>query len=88
MIRGYDALVKAGRASFEKNPQPRKATSIISDYRIRQQGSTVFVSCLEVETLADSTQSRVHKAMYLEKQNGDWKIVGNLFSIEPVEKSK
>lgn len=88
MIRGYNDVAKGVKTSIEKNPQTSKDTGVISDYRIRQQGNTAFVTCIQIETAPDGTQTQWNKAEYLEKQNGEWKIVGNLFRSEPVVKSK
>lgn len=88
MIRGYERAAKGAKAGIEKNPQPEKNTGVISDYRIRQQGNTAFVSCIQIETQPDGAQTQWNKALYLEKLNGEWKIIGNLFRSEPVVKQK
>ena len=88
MARGYDSVANGLKTSIEKNPQPSKNTGVFSDYRIRQQGNTAFVTCIQIETAPDGTQTKWNKAEYLEKQNGEWKIVGNLFRDEPVTKTK
>lgn len=88
MIRGYNDVAKGLKTTINKNPQPLKSTGVFSDYRIRQQGNTAFVTCIQVETQPDGTKTQWNKAEYLEKQNGEWKIVANLFRDEPITKSK
>ncbi len=86
MTRGYDEVAKALKAFLEKLPEPSKAKTVIADYRIRQRGNTAFVSSIQLDTAPDGTQTRWNKVNYLEKLNGEWKIIGDLFRSEPVAK--
>ena len=79
--RGYDGLAD----TYRKNagtPQksPNKLTT--SDYLYRIVDNTAFVTYIETFTKPDGTASKMHKADYLEKISGQWKLIGNFWSPE------
>ena len=79
--RGYAAVVAAYQKEFasgQKSPD-KLATR---DYRYRITGNTAFVTYVETYTKPDGTMSTVHKANYLEKENGHWKLIGNFWIPE------
>lgn len=87
-IRGYQAVTNAYRKeltadSFKKSPD--KLTT--GNYLYRIVGNTAFVTYIETFTKPDGTvDSRYHKANYLEKENGQWKMIGNFWM--PEQKAK
>lgn len=86
-IRGYQAVADGYRKvlnadSFKKSPD--KLTT--GDYRFRIVGNTAFVTYIETQTAPDGKVSRTHKANYLEKENGQWKMIGNFWT--PEQKAK
>ena len=79
--RGYDGLAD----TYRKNagtPQksPNKLTT--SDYLYRIVDNTAFVTYIETFTKPDGTASKMHKADYLEKISGQWKLIGNFWAPE------
>lgn len=79
--RGYDAVAAAYRKEFANgHKSPDKLTA--HDYRYRIVGDTAFVTYIETYTKPNGTVSNVHKAAYLEKENKDWKLIGNFWIPE------
>ncbi len=82
-IRGYQAVTDiyishVNADSFEKSDD--KLTT--ADYRFRIVGNTAFVTYIETDTAPDGTAKRTHKVNYLEKENGQWKMLGNFWMPE------
>lgn len=82
-IRGYQAVADAYRKhinadSFKKNIS--KLTT--GDYRFRIVGTTAFVTYIETVTAPNGTIERTYKFNYLEKENGQWKMMGNFWMPE------
>jgi hypothetical protein len=88
MIRGYNKLESFGKEFFRENPEPLNYKKEFIDYKIRTNGNTAFVSCIEIVTQPDGTKDRIYKADYLEKINKEWKIIGHFFGQEPTEAKK
>ena len=84
--RGYEQVADGYRKVLASLP---KGTSKVttSDYRYRIMGNTAFVTYIETYTKPDGTVAgRTHKANYLEKEGGQWKMIGNFWM--PEEKAK
>lgn len=84
--RGYEQVANGYRKVLADLP---KGTSKVatSDYRYRIVGNTAFVTYIETHTKPDGTMdSRYHKANYLEKEGGQWKMIGNFWM--PEQKAK
>ena len=79
--RGYDAVVVAYRKEFAK-AQKSPDKLLTKDYRYRIVGNVAFVTYIETYTKPDGSISTVHKASYLEKENGPWKLIGNFWIPE------
>ncbi|CAN5392643.1 hypothetical protein BH23BAC1_BH23BAC1_44840 [soil metagenome] len=83
MIRGYNTLESFGKEFFRDNPEPLNYTREYIDFKIRTNGNTAFVTCIEIVTQPDGSKDRIYKADYLEKINKEWKIIGHIFGQEP-----
>lgn len=83
MVRSYDKLAEFGKTFFQNNPVSSKGLGEITDYQIRINGNSAFVTFLQLNTKPDGSKERYHKADYLEKIEGEWKIIGHLFGQEP-----
>ncbi len=86
-VRGYQAVTGGYRSvinadSFKKSED--KLTT--ADYLFRIVGNTAFVTYIETDTAPDGTAKRTHKANYLEKENGQWKMLGNFWTPEVLAK--
>lgn len=80
--RGYEQVADGYRKVLADLP---KGTSKVttSDYRYRIVGNTAFVTYIEIYTKPDGTVAgRNHKANYLEKEGGQWKMIGNFWMPE------
>lgn len=80
--RGYEQVADGYRKVLADLP---KGTSKVttSDYRYRIVGNTAFVTYIETYTKPDGTVAgRTHKANYLEKEGGQWKMIGNFWMPE------
>jgi|SRR5688572_1343532 len=64
-------------ASYKKNPN--KNSWVFSDWRIRINGNSAFVTCTQTTTTPTGAKILVFKSDYLEKYNGDWKILDHRF---------
>lgn len=79
--RGYEATTALYRKEFANGQKsPDKLTT--EAYRYRIVNTTAFVTYVETYTKPDRTVSKVHKANYLEKQQGQWKLIGNFWIPE------
>ena len=80
--RGYEQVADGYRNVLADLPKgTNKVTT--SDYRYRIVGNTAFVTYIETYTKPDGTvDSRYHKANYLEKEGGQWKLIGNFWMPE------
>ncbi|MBO0938960.1 nuclear transport factor 2 family protein [Fibrella sp. HMF5335] len=79
--RGYDAVAAAYRKEFANGQKsPDKLTT--KAYRYRIVGKAAFVTYIETYTKPDGTSRTSHKAGYLEKENGRWKLIGNFWIPE------
>ena len=83
MVRNYDKLAKFGKNFFKNNPEPTQELFEFTDYQIRINGTSAFVTYLQTNTNQDGTKQRYHKAEYLEKIEGEWKMIGHIFGQEP-----
>ncbi len=79
--RGYDAVAAAYRKEFA-NAQKSPDKLATKDYRYRIVGNVAFVTYVETYTKPDGTFRTSHKADYLEKENGHWKLIGNFWIPE------
>ncbi len=87
MIRSYDKLASFGKEYFAKRSAPAKSVAAFTDSQIRLNGNSAFVTCVQTNTGANGAKDRFHKADYLEKINGEWKMIGHFFSAEPKPES-
>lgn len=79
--RGYEGVADGYRKVLGSLPKgTNKLTTDAYLYQI--VGNTAFVTYIETYTKPDGTASNIHKADYLEKENGQWKIVGNFWMPE------
>ena len=79
--RGYDAVAAAYRNEFANGQKsPDKLTTGAYQYRI--VGKVAFVTYIETYTKPDGTRNISHKAGYLEKEKGQWKLIGNFWITE------
>lgn len=77
-IRGYEAVANAYRKAVTGAKRDEKLTT--DDYRYRIVGNTAFVTYIETYTKPDGTVSKTsNKANYLEKENGQWKMISNFW---------
>lgn len=83
MVRNYDNLASFGRDYFPKSPVPSAQVAEFTDYQMKINGNSAFVTCVQINTEPDGSKARFHKADYLEKINGEWKMVGHFFGQEP-----
>jgi hypothetical protein len=79
MIRGYDELAALGKKIFPPSPKPSKQTFTFENFQFRIHGNTAFTTYLQTDTREDGKQIRYQKAEYLEKINGEWKMIGHFF---------
>ncbi|GAB3885832.1 Cif family virulence factor [Spirosoma agri] len=79
--RGYEAMTALYKKEFA-NGQKSLDKLTATTYRFRIVNNTAFVTYIEVYTKPDGTVSKVHKANYLEKEQGQWKIIGNFWIPE------
>ena len=80
MTIGYKA-VKANAEQVIKNydGQPNPNTWSFAEWDIRVNGKTAFASCLQTTQTAEGTFIDVFKSDYLEKIDGEWKIVDHRY---------
>ncbi|WP_373497222.1 hypothetical protein [Aquiflexum sp.] len=83
MLRSYDKLAKFGKDFFPADPVPASGVNEFTDYQIRINGTSAFVTSVQINTNPDGIIQRFHKADYLEKIDGEWKMIGHFFSVEP-----
>lgn len=80
--RGYDKVADAYRKVLSSNPKSANKLTT-GDHRYRIVGNTAYVTYIETFTAPNGkVDSRFHKANYLEKENGQWKILGNFWLAE------
>ncbi len=79
--RGYDAVAEAYRKSLGSIPKDNSRLTT-DGYRFRVAGNTAFVTYREIMTRPDGTAKTYDKANYLEKENGQWKMIGNFWMPE------
>lgn len=84
--RGYEGVVDGYRKVL--GGLPKGTNKLTTDaYLYRIVGNTAFVTYIETFTKPDGTvDSRYHKANYLEKEGGQWKMIGNFWM--PEQKAK
>ena len=87
MTIGYKAI-KANAENVIKNynGKPNPNTWSFADWDIRVNGNTAFASCLQTTKTAQNTYIDVFKSDYLEKINGEWKIVDHRYFHAPERK--
>ncbi|MEX2565582.1 MAG: nuclear transport factor 2 family protein [Cyclobacteriaceae bacterium] len=83
MVRSYDKLAELGIQVFQDNPVSSTESFEFTDFNIRVNGTSAFVTYLQTNTQQDGTKDRYHKAEYLEKIDGEWKMIGHFFAKEP-----
>ncbi|MCY7353419.1 MAG: nuclear transport factor 2 family protein [Cytophagaceae bacterium] len=86
-IRGHEAVKAKYREVINRvksDKSPDKSTT--GEYLYRIVGNTAFVTYVETRTKPDGTAVRTHKANYLEKEAGQWKMIGNFWM--PEQKAK
>lgn len=83
MLRSYDKLAEFGKIFFRDNPVSSTDSFEFSDFQIRINGTSPIVTYLQTNTNKDGTKERYHKGEYLEKIEGEWKMIGHLFAQEP-----
>jgi len=64
-------------ANYKKNPNTN--TWAFSEWKIRINGNSAFVTCTQTTNTPKGGQILVFKSDYLEKYNGNWKIVDHRF---------
>ena len=79
--RGYEAMVASYRKEFA-NGQKSSDKLTTEAYQYRLVNNTAFVTYIETYTKVNGDVSKVHKANYLEKQQGNWKLIGNFWIPE------
>lgn len=87
-IRGYQAVTDGYRKELKADSFKKSTDKLTTgDYRYRIVGNTAFVTYVETFTKPDgAVDSRYHKANYLEKEGGQWKMIGNFWM--PEQKAK
>lgn len=81
-IRGYQAVADAYKRQVKAGSKKSDDKLTTADYRFRIVGNTAFVTYIETDTAPDGTAKRTHKVNYLEKENGQWKMLGNFWMPE------
>ena len=78
-LRGYEDVTSTYRKAMAgATKKDEKLTT--NDYRYRITGNTAFVTYIETYTKPDGSLSRTtNKANYMEKENGQWKMVSNFW---------
>jgi hypothetical protein len=87
MTIGY-AAIKAGaeRVIQNYNGKANLNTWTFANWDIRVNGKTAFASCVQTTKTAQGTFIDVFKSDYLEKINGEWKIVDHRYFHAPERK--
>lgn len=85
-IRGYQAVTDIYRSHINADRKKKDEKLTTADYRFRIVGNTAFVTYIETDTAPDGTAKRTHKVNYLEKENGQWKMLGNFWMPEVLAK--
>ncbi len=83
MVRSFDKLSEFARDFFPNNPVSSPGVDEFMDYKFRINGTSAFVTSIQINTQPDGSKVRYHKADYLEKINGEWKMIGHFFAQEP-----
>ncbi|HSJ69364.1 MAG TPA: nuclear transport factor 2 family protein [Anditalea sp.] len=83
MVRGYDELAEIGKKVFSENLESSFESFEFTDFKIRINGTSAFVTYNQTNSLKDGTKVRYYKAEYLEKINNEWKMIGHIFLQEP-----
>ena len=83
MLRSYDKLAEWGERFFLANPVSSTASFEFTDFQIRINGTSAFVTYLQTISTKEGKKVRIHKGEYLEKIESEWKMIGHLMGIEP-----
>ena len=82
-IRNYDKLAEFGKRFMLANPVSSPEPFEFTDFQFRINGTSAFVTYLQTNTKKDGSKQPYYKADYLEKINGEWKIIGHYFVQQP-----
>ena len=84
MTIGYAAIkASAERVIQNYNGKQNPNTWTFADWDVRVNGKTAFASCVQTTKTGQGTFIDVFKSDYLEKVNGDWKIVDHRYFHAP-----
>jgi hypothetical protein len=87
MTIGYAAVrVNAEKIIQSYHGQSNPNTWSFANWDIRVNGNTAFASCVQTTKTAQGTFIDVLKSDYLEKINGEWKIVDHRYFHTPERK--
>lgn len=87
MTIGYEAVkANAQKVIANYNGRPNPNDWSFANWDIRVNGNTAFASCVQTTKTATNTYIDVFKSDYLEKINGDWKIVDHRYFHSPERK--
>lgn len=87
MTIGYEAIrANAQKVIGNYNGTPNPNTWSFAGWDIRVNGLTAFASCVQTTKTARVTYIDVFKSDYLEKINGEWKIVDHRYFHAPERK--
>ena len=78
-ILNYDEIKVAAENIIKNNLYPKGATEY-TDWNVKINGNSAFVTEKQVNTQNNGIKTGSMKADYLEKINGEWKIVDHRFS--------
>jgi SnoaL-like domain len=84
MTIGYEAIkANAQKVIGNYNGKPNPNTWSFAAWDVRVNGNTAFASCVQTTKTSRSTYIDVFKSDYLEKINGEWKIVDHRYFHAP-----
>lgn len=87
MIVGFEAIkANAQKVMADYNHKPNPNSWSFNNWDIKLNGNSAFVSCVQTTKTDHGTFIDVFKSDYLEKINGQWKIVDHRYFHAPERK--
>jgi hypothetical protein len=83
--KGYDVIEEAAKTYLAKNPTPAGSKWEYADWKIKINGTSSFARCVETRTFPTGVKIKIHKVNYLEKIDGDWKVIANIAQTQQAD---
>ncbi len=83
LIQGYDALKIEVESLFKNLLTPSPDTYDFNNWNIKINGNAAFSTCTQTTNRPSGNNSEFFKSDYLEKNNGEWKIVDHRYFNKP-----